>query len=553
MDSDKARQGDLERFLEPRYLDLDEVLDAIEQEVAVSESRFRQPGLELRKCPPERRKLAIAISGGGAAGAYSAGQLEVLLDRLRKRGIQVGLLVGTSSGAVNGYGVFVEELDMRNPQYESDPAVQQPYESYIASVWSYLARDSKASRWVVGGRSWLVRLLARGLSSRWQIACIVIGLLLLAALLQPSLFLPLALVASRLRDPMSNWIDSSSLVDALPYLFGWSLVATAALGIAAALVFRKFRAGLFGDAPMLHLLANTGPQGDMRRARPTSRGQAVDEARVLSRDLVSAWYRRQSAAPEFIVAATDITASRGCLFTLVRPETYTGLLRHEWMTVQFGSDSHDTKAYSARSDALFTLSQNLLQALCASSAVPGAFPTQRIGLYGADKRRIAYHHFVDGGVLHTSPIHIAIDAGATHVISLEILPFGEKHSLQSDETGEEGYGALNAAMTTFATVLERATEEDIRHTASWNRFLTQRPGSMRPGKGTAKRQRRVVPIYRVAPREPLVGTVEFEGRFAGGRQAVTLRDLVRQGMLDMQGSNIWTATTAHDPSWHPPE
>ena len=549
MDPERPQNGDLERFLEPRFLDLDEVLDAIEHEVAVTESRFRKPVLELRECPPEKRKLAITVSGGGAAGAYNSGQLEVLLDRLDKRGIKVGLLVGTSSGAINGYGVFVQKLGMSNPQFESDPAVRQPYESYIASVWSYLARDSKASRWVVGRRSWIVRLLARGLPSRRRMAVLAVALLLLAAALQPSLFLPLLQAAARLRGISSGWIEATSLADALPFLFCSALLATLLVGGGIWFVLKAFRRSLFRDAPLFHLLANTGPNGDVRSPAPASRSHAVDQARVLSRDLVSAWYRQREIAPEFIVAATDITTSQGCLFTLVRPATYAGLLRHEWMTVQLDPDSEDTKEYRSHSGALFTLSQNLLQALLASSAVPGAFPTQRIGIYDAEAHRIAHHHFVDGGVLHTSPIHIAIDAGATHVISLEILPFDKSPPLEDDEVGDEGYDALHAALTTFATVLERATEEDIRHTASWNRFLTQRPGSMRPGTGAGRGQRRVVPIYRVAPREALVGTVEFDGRSAGTKREVTLRDLVRRGILDMQGRNIWTATTAHDPGW----
>ena len=552
MSVEQPQRDEIERFLNPGYLDLDELLDALEKEVALAENLFRKPTLELRACPPEKRKLAIAISGGGAAGAYSAGLLEVLHDRLKKRGINVGMLVGTSSGAVNGYGVFVQALGMGNPQFKSDPAIKQPYESYIASVWSFLARDSRASRWVVGRRSWIVRLASQGLRSRWHKAGVLVLLVVLAAVLQLTLFLALGLLAAEVAARPSSWIDFGSLGEALPYVFAFALAGTLVLGAAGWFVARAFRSGIFQDLPLLNLLANTGPQGDMRADPRIPRGQTVDRARVLSRDLVSAWYAQRDDAPEFVVASTDITSGRGCLFTLVRPETYARLLRREWMAVQFDSDSGEARDYRSNADALFTLPQNLLQALAASSAVPGAFPTQRIGIYGQDTRRSAHHHFVDGGVLNSSPIHIAIDAGATHVISLEILPFLETGPLQDDKRGDEGYGLIEASLSTFSTVLKRATEEDIRHTASWNRFLAQRPGSMRPGKGTAKRHRRVVPIYRVAPRDHLVGTIEFDGRFDDGEVPTTLRDLVRRGILDMQGRNIWAATTHHEPGWHEP-
>ncbi len=77
---DSARSA-LESFLDPGFLDLEQVLDAIEHEVVLTESLFGGSALELRKCAAGSRKLAIAISGGGAAGAYSAGLLEVLLYR----------------------------------------------------------------------------------------------------------------------------------------------------------------------------------------------------------------------------------------------------------------------------------------------------------------------------------------------------------------------------------------------------------------------------------------------------------------------------------------
>lgn len=557
-ESAQTQRTELEEFLDPGFLDLDQVLDAVEREVAPTEGLLGGSGLALRACEPGARKLAVAISGGGAAGAYSAGLLEVLLDRLRQRGIEIDLLVGTSSGAVNGYGVFVEALGKGNPQFAEDPAVRQPYKSYIASVWSYLARDGKASRWVVGRRSWIIRLASRGVPTRWRNACLAMLLLLFAALWQPALLLVPAVAAAKLGLGSLGWAEAASLAEALPLLAGLALVATVSLAAAAGFALRAFRPSLFRDLPLLRLLANTGPGGDLKRHSRLSRGMSQDQARVLSRELVAAWYRRRDALPEFIATGTDITARRECLFTLVRPETYARLLRREWMAVQFDFDG--TKDYRSSPRSLFALPEDFVRAIVASSAVPGAFPSQRIGLYGPESRRTARHRFVDGGVLNNSPVHIAIDAGATHVISLEILPFDNARPLEVDEA-EKGAGSLlQSAVAAFTTVLERATDVDIRRTASWNRFLIQRPQSLRKGKGAGRgkqadsvRQRGIVQIYRVAPRAPLVGTVEFDGRFAGGKQTTTLREILRRGIVDMQGRNIWGATTRHKPGWREPD
>ncbi len=538
MHRDTQGGDSLQGFLAPGFVNLEELLDALEFEVVHSGGLFGRQGLELRKCPPGTRKVALTISGGGASGAYSAGLLEVLLAGLRERGIDVGIFVGTSSGAVNGYGAFVAALGKENKQFRSEPSVRQPFESYIASVWSYLDRDGKASRWVVGRRSWIVQLASRGLPSRWARAGLLALVALGAILLQAVLLVPATLAATR------------------PAPLLYASLTTVLLVATAWIVARAFRQSLFLDLPLLRLLSNTGLGGDLRRFSRISRGQAVDRGRNLSREIVGEWYRRRDHLPELVVTATDVTASRECLFTLVRPDTYAQLVRREWLAVQFDAPLGDAPAYRVADSATFALPENLLSSVLASAAVPGAFPTQRIGIYRHGSGKVVRHHFVDGGVLNNSPVHVAIDAGATHVISLETLPFKTDDPLEDGDRGHVRYNLLEAALAAFTTVLERARDADIRRTASWNRFLVGRPAGLRPGCGRASpsvRRRRVIPVYRVAPREPLLGTVEFGGRIEGGQRTVTLRDLLRRGVRDMQGRNIWAATTHYAPEWHDPE
>lgn len=547
--------ANIERFLDPGYLDLEQVFDAIEFEVARSVNVFGSHGLELRRCEPGKRKLAITISGGGASGAYSAGLLEVLLERLHARGIKIGLIVGTSSGALNGYGLFLEQLGMGNQQFQSEPSVRQPYNSLLASIWSYLARDGKASRWIVGKRSWIVRLASRGLPSGKVTLWLVLAALAAVIVLQPYLLLPLARLAGMVGADLPSWIVPHSIGASAGLLFARALAGTLLLAGGAWLVMRAFRQSLFLDLPLFRLLANTGRDGDLRRRPRVSRGQAIDQAGVLSRDLVAGWYRRCEELPEFILTGTDLTAARGCLFTLVRPETYALLLRREWMAVQFEPGPRHAEGYRAERDALFALPESFLQCVVASTAVPGAFPTQCIGIFHPDAREVERHHLVDGGVLNNSPIHIAIDAGATHVISLETQPLSKHGRARTGDRRRTSYGLLEAALSTFSTVLERATDEDIRRTASWNRFLISKPRTVGPGRNRGGRgalERRIVMLYRIAPRERLVGTVEFDGRFERGKRILTLRDLLRHGILDMKGRNIWAATIRHEPAWKDP-
>ncbi len=558
--SRKTTRQEIDRYLEPRYLSLDSVLDDIEREVVFSPGLFGGGGLDLKPCGGSKRKLALAISGGGAGGVYSAGALEAILPRLRERGIAIDLLVGTSSGAVNGYGVLVESLGKTNPQLDEDPAMKQPFRSYIASVWSYLDRDGKASRWVVGRRSWLIALVSKGVGAGKRRLALGVFFLLLILLVNPYLFVFLFWASGLGGTVFPRPADAGFLAEYALHFSVLGLAALAVLVVLARLLFREFGVSLFRDMPLLRLLANTGPRGDLTQPRFWPREQTVDRARVLSRELVAEWYARCGALPEFIITATDISAGRECLFTLVRPETYSRLIEREWMAVQFDSDTDGAKEYRKHENALFALPENLLKTVVASSAVPGAFPTQRIGIYGASSRRYVRHCFVDGGVLDNSPIHIAIDAGATHVISLEMQPLEQHDPMESDERGKAEYSLFQAALETFTAVLDRATAEDVRRTVSWNRFLAQHPESIGPAKpsqdktgktqsapAAAALERRIVPLYRIAPRTAQIGTVEFDGHYIEGKRSVVLRDLLRRGVVDMQGENIWRATTRHAP------
>ena len=571
-------------LLRPDYLDIEALARDLEHQVVFENGRWTEKPVE-----PANRKVALAISGGGAAGAYCAGVIEALVTRLKERGIEINLLVGTSAGALNAYGVLLESLGMANSQIARDPELQQPYSSFIASIWSYLDRHRKTSTWIVGRRAWIVALAGRGASSRWLRLGLGVLLAALVLALNPFLLFAVSLLVG-LEGWWPAWLEA-----------GHALIFTA-LGVAsllfwlivAGIILRRFRYSLFRDVPLLRLLANTGPGGDLSRPWFWSREKTVDRARVLSRRIVEAWYK-DDHAPELILTATDISLGRECLFTLVRPGTYRRLARSQWVAVQFDSGDEACRPYRREAGSLFALGENFLQSIAGSTAVPGAFPAQEIGLYGPGGRHEVRHVFVDGGVLNNSPVHIAIDAGATHMISLEVEPLGRTRPLEVDDR-KQNYNLLGTAIETFAALLELSTSEDIRRTVTWNRFLAEhaevvappeaepntakdaesntpndaepgaakhaepntaedaKPGAEPAGTRAARRKttKRIIPLYRVAPAAREIGTVEFDGHYEDGRCVVTLRDWLRRGYVDMQGRHIWRATLETEPKPEPP-
>ena len=540
--------------LDPAYLDVDELLEDLEHEVVFRNGAlFGTPMLREQRVAPENRKIAFALSGGGAAGAYSAGSIEGLLGRLKARGLEPSLLVGTSAGALNSYGVFCEALGQHNRQLSEDPDIKQPYSTFIASIWSYLDRHRRTSEWVVGRRAWMIDLATKGLHSparRWILFFIT---LLAVFLLNPFLFISIFLFAGmhEYLPVLGDWSQEANASWHLALLGGLSLVGLAAMVF---VLIRLYGQSLFRDTPLLRMLANTGKDGDLREPFRWSPEQTRDRARVLSRSLVREWYSRIGEAPELIITATDITVGRECLFTLVRPETYRRLVEQGWMAVQLDSeDDSQTRAYREAPGAVFTLGQNLLHCVVASTAVPSAFPSQEIRLYGPGESRTVSHRFVDGGVLNNSPIHLSIDAGATHIVSLELDPLETADPLAADDRGK-AYNILEAGVTTFTTLLDRAIERDMRRTVTWNRFLTQHPQALaeqrtwiRRGAEDVREVKRVLPLYRIAPEEREIGTVEFDGRFDRGKRKATVRDVIRRGMLDLRGKHIWRATLQPTP------
>ena len=143
------------------------------------------------------------------------------------------------------------------------------------------------------------------------------------------------------------------------------------------------------------------------------------------------------------------------------------------------------------------------------------------------------------------------------MISLEVESLAVTRALDVDDR-KQNYNLLGTAIETFSALLELSTSQDIRRTVTWNRFLAEHPevvGSPadaahrddaaqqeQGSKARPKTTKRIIPLYRIAPEQREIGTVEFDGHYEAGRCVVTLRDWLRRGYVDMQGQHIWRAT-----------
>jgi hypothetical protein len=325
-------------------------------------------------------------------------------------------------------------------------------------------------------------------------------------------------------------------------------LAMAAILVAAAvwLVF-TFGRSLFSNGALQDVLATAAQAGlggrvPSRRELLTRRGS--HERQQAGMQVVATWHEKKRP-PDFVLTATDLTAVAECLFTLSRPETFASLAEARWLVSEIGGRGRLAPPGAAGRCASVADSQ-LLRCVVASTSIPGVFPSQRIRLGPASGGAEAVHDFVDGGVLNNTPMNVAVDARATHVISIELDPLHADEPLEAASRGSEPNLVENVAET-FTTLLALATTEDIYRTVTINKLVrAQAPGLSKADLRLRKPQeKRVVDIYRIAPRKRLLGTLEFNGHYpeAFGSPNPSLVEWLDAGAGDVrQGSPFWRAT-----------
>lgn len=499
--------------LKGQWLSLDEVIDRI-----VADSGRGTPA------------IAFAISGGGATGAYEAGVLEAWLQRVQKRYptaayLRPRFVLGSSAGALNAVTVLVSNL---RPSAGPD---------FGFEVWRSIT--PRASPYVVGkARSCLVNLPTRWVKlPRPALFAAALVLLFIALLfVSPVLAsLPLGyLGAHELAQAIQDHPVRSSSAGALIAI---------AIGLLAGLIFRE---AVFRNAALKRTLAcvlgaacdpKTGqlPKGVLRRR--TNPMQA-------SETLVASWYEATPGTRiNFIVTATDLSTSGANLFTLVEPKVYEQLANNGWQVMQLSAGKLPP-IYRGSLDCGWVSARDFVTCVVASTSIPGVFPSHRLTLHSLDGKDDAEHDFVDGGVLNNTPIHIAIDAGATHVISLELEPLRRERAFMYVERAEPPNLGRNLAET-FQTLLSGATRQGIRVSSSWNRQIRDAPGTVPPGK-------RLVPIFRMAPRRRELNLIDFNGHYnsAFSKADPSLEQWLIKGQSDAGQPNpklFWDATFEADP------
>jgi predicted acylesterase/phospholipase RssA len=535
------------RVLPGRWKNLGTVLD----EICAYQ---RQTGVEPR--------LAIALSGGGATGAYQAGALRALLHELRRRPVeeQVALrpqiIVGSSVGALNALACLIEELELTHPLIATEAE-----EPYAAALWRVLSGRDRASQFVLRHR-WLLRIIQRLRRRSTTTRLLVIGLLPMAVFLaNPILGAWLAQqLGLRFTDPLMALV----LGHPLAFSLAGALTFTA-LFLAVVVLFRR---ALFDNRALGATICNAvylaadhadphtahRPIDERAEAQLSLRHHRPREERA-SRTIVRTWYEAWQASrrgerrppPDVILTATDLCARRAALFALVDPGTAGGLDRAGWQLNLFDPEIDLGPWHAAlgrgRSRAGWVAADLLVRCVLASTALPGCFPSQQLTSRSQRDGRRVHHHLVDGGVLHNAPVHVAIDAGATHVLSFELEPVEEPQARWPvPPRAPRDINLVHNLASTLTSLLERSAGEDIRRAAAWNRALT-RALAVEPGQPIAGK--RVVPLYRVAPRQRLIGALDFDGQFAGGdgQPTISLGEWLRTGYQDLSHcAQVWDAT-----------
>ena len=458
--------------------------------------------------PEGEPALAFAFSGGGASGAYEAGVIDAWL-RLASakypqyRFLRPRIILGSSAGALNALTTLAASL---RPGGDG---------GFAYEIWRAVC--PRSAPFVVGR----FRTPIVDLATHWLKVPLPFILAVVAALCAVAV---LAL--------------SPEVIAALGAL------AIVALGL-------LFRRAIFPDRALTRTVAaalTAKADPETGRVSPRALLRGIDP-RKASAEFVALWYRATAAAaaskrssdlpPGLIVTATDVTSSESNLFTLVQPEVFARLVQQRWQAMQLAGGEAPPRGYGVATDRSggWVASDCFVSCVVASASIPGLFPSQRIELRSLFGQGRAQHDFVDGGVLNNTPIHIAIDAGATHVVSFELEPLRQVTAFQYLAEGNPPSMGRNI-LQTFETLVAHSTSQGIEAACAWNRNLISDQTKGATGK-------RLVPIYRMAPRRRDLGLIDFDGHYESpfSRARPSLEEWLRQGRDDAERQPLfWNGT-----------
>lgn len=261
--------------------------------------------------------------------------------------------------------------------------------------------------------------------------------------------------------------------------------------------------GLFTHERLRGLLVHEIKQALGGEATPRAAGQALIEA-----------VATHPHAPNLVLTVTDVHQHLAVPLVLGDPAIAQRLFARGWPAAMLGHGK--------------LIGVHVLEAFLASASIPAIFPSVRLPLAAGQNRAC-----LDGAIGTSEPFHLAIDAGATLLLSLEV----ESWRSRAGQAGEPGVPAPLNAAEAFLTVQERYQCADARGVAFWNRALL----------AGAQDGRALVPLYRHLPHRREIGLLDFEGRYEDGRLACSLFDWFMAGYRDAGGEDarVWSDYVQH--------
>lgn len=587
------------------------------------------------------KKLAVALTGGGARGAYEAGVVEALVQAFHSSGIRPSIVCGASAGAINALCLFT---DLMYSMSAPDPVTH--FWSRQAAVWEAISVGNNGASQVVD-KPWLIEYLTgktpipglsnlqnawSQLSQAWQVTKSDVQALGPAAqalanaltandasqLLQdiqsasaaisgdvgalsndwtsvmaawnsvdmddiytdipgliedmntlgatigtmvnsaPGLIWAITSAAVRIGSDdvgvvtsylqgvvnaaqqvitrLTNIVtDAGALAGDLAILALWlALVLAAVAWILTHLDFIFITVGaavalndhVLDNQPLITLMS-TFILNAMTAAGAPSPGLIIDD-----------WKARLAAGrpvPAFYVSATNLTADRQLVLALDHVQQLQTVANE-------GTWVLDLANQGVMSDNLFTpganISDGLLPLACmTSSSIPFVFPPMKWQINrmpsGTTQVQSLSHICVDGGVVDNTPIDLAVFAGATHIISVELTPL-LRYSTQVDVTDSSMQNFAGVAGRSFSAAMDGSLLRSISDIVDLN---AQVPANQR------------CQIYRLAPVIPQSaqatdkstvgispGLVDFDGTYnAKNHLVMSLFDWFIQGYIDAKG------------------
>lgn len=301
----------------------------------------------------------------------------------------------------------------------------------------------------------------------------------------------------------------AKLVVDKPHLLGFIAgKAGAGLGLAGEVIgqlphlgsqWAAMQAGIFRTEPLRTLLTT---------AIARAFGLAGDDPETAGHALVDAWAAAHEAGlrpPEVLILATDMQSHQATPFALGTPD----------LTERLFSYHHPVRALGHGA----LTGPAVVEAFVASAAIPGAFPAVALP---AEAPSWAPRRYLDGAIGASEPFHLAIDAGATLIVSLEVAPF-----VRPPRPNDAERHPVAMAADALMAIQERYLRTDARGLAAWNCRLE---AGCAPG-------RRWIELYRLAPSRQAIGLLDFDGRHEGGALTLSLFDWYMEGYGDAGGTS----------------